>query len=83
MNAYSDRMCEDLLTAIAAFRDGRWCLRALMLTGSGERAFCTGGDLSGGRPRRRGAPAGSPRPPWATAGDARGNGRAVCWRCGD
>jgi enoyl-CoA hydratase/carnithine racemase len=47
MNAYSDRMCEDLLAAIAAFRDDDG-LRALMLTGSGERAFCTGGDLSGG-----------------------------------
>ena len=47
MNAYSDRMCEDLLAAIAAFRDDD-ALRALVLTGAGERAFCTGGDLSGG-----------------------------------
>ena len=47
MNAYSDRMCEDLLAAIGAFRDDD-SLRALVLTGAGERAFCTGGDLSGG-----------------------------------
>jgi len=47
MNAYSDRMCEDLLAAIAAFRDDD-SLRALVLTGAGTRAFCTGGDLSGG-----------------------------------
>jgi 2-(1,2-epoxy-1,2-dihydrophenyl)acetyl-CoA isomerase len=47
MNAYSDRMCEELLAAIAAFRDDD-SLRALVLTGAGERAFCTGGDLSGG-----------------------------------
>jgi enoyl-CoA hydratase/carnithine racemase len=55
MNAYSDRMCEDLLAAIAAFRDDDG-LRALMLTGSGERAFCTGGDLSGGDRDREARP---------------------------
>jgi enoyl-CoA hydratase/carnithine racemase len=47
MNAYTDAMCEDLLAAIARFRDDDG-LRALLLTGAGERAFCTGGDLSGG-----------------------------------
>jgi 2-(1,2-epoxy-1,2-dihydrophenyl)acetyl-CoA isomerase len=47
MNAYTDRMCADLLAAIAAFRDDD-DLRALSLTGAGGRAFCTGGDLSGG-----------------------------------
>ncbi|HLI66882.1 MAG TPA: enoyl-CoA hydratase/isomerase family protein [Caulobacteraceae bacterium] len=47
MNAYSDRMCAELLAAIGAFRDDDG-LRALVLTGAGDRAFCTGGDLSGG-----------------------------------
>jgi enoyl-CoA hydratase/carnithine racemase len=47
MNAYTDRMCEELKDAIARFRDDD-DLRALLITGAGERAFCTGGDLSGG-----------------------------------
>jgi 2-(1,2-epoxy-1,2-dihydrophenyl)acetyl-CoA isomerase len=47
MNAYTDRMCEELNEAIARFRDDDG-LRALVLTGAGGRAFCTGGDLSGG-----------------------------------
>ena len=46
MNAYSHRMTEELQAAIAGFRDDD-CLRALMITGAGERAFCTGGDISG------------------------------------
>ncbi|MHB8529378.1 MAG: enoyl-CoA hydratase/isomerase family protein [Caulobacteraceae bacterium] len=47
MNAYSFRMCGELAAAIGRYRDEDG-LRALILTGSGERAFCTGGDLSGG-----------------------------------
>jgi 2-(1,2-epoxy-1,2-dihydrophenyl)acetyl-CoA isomerase len=46
MNAYTFRMTQELLAAIAAFRDDD-DLRALVITGAGERAFCTGGDISG------------------------------------
>jgi enoyl-CoA hydratase/carnithine racemase len=46
MNAYSWRMTQELQTAIAAYRDDD-DLRALVVTGSGGRAFCTGGDVSG------------------------------------
>lgn len=46
MNAYTFRMTQELLAAIAAFRDDD-DLKALVITGAGERAFCTGGDLSG------------------------------------
>jgi enoyl-CoA hydratase/carnithine racemase len=49
MNAYTWTMCGELQTAIARFRDDDG-LRALILTGAGERAFCTGGDLSGSHP---------------------------------
>ena len=49
MNAYSFAMTQDLLSAIAAFRDND-DHRVLILTGSGTRAFCTGGDLSGSEP---------------------------------
>lgn len=49
MNAYSFRMTQELLAAIAAFRDDDG-LRALVITGAGERAFCTGGDISGADP---------------------------------
>jgi 2-(1,2-epoxy-1,2-dihydrophenyl)acetyl-CoA isomerase len=49
MNAYTWAMCGELQTAIALFRDDN-ALKALILTGAGERAFCTGGDLSGGDP---------------------------------
>jgi enoyl-CoA hydratase/carnithine racemase len=49
MNAYSFGMTQELLAAIAAFRDDDG-LRALIVTGAGERAFCTGGDLSGSEP---------------------------------
>src|SRR6185312_11932782 len=38
---------EELKDAIARFRDDD-DLRALLITGAGGRAFCTGGDLSGG-----------------------------------
>ena len=46
MNAYTFEMTQELLAAIAAYRDDDR-LRALILTGAGTRAFCTGGDLSG------------------------------------
>ena len=49
MNAYNARMTDELLAAIAAFRDDD-DLRALVVTGAGERAFCTGGDISGSQP---------------------------------
>jgi enoyl-CoA hydratase/carnithine racemase len=46
MNAYSWRMTQELQAAIGAYRDDD-DLRALILTGAGTRAFCTGGDVSG------------------------------------
>lgn len=46
MNAYTWRMTQELQHAIAAFRDDDG-MGALMITGAGERAFCTGGDISG------------------------------------
>jgi enoyl-CoA hydratase/carnithine racemase len=46
MNAYSWAMTHELQAAIAAYRDDD-ALRALILTGAGGRAFCTGGDVSG------------------------------------
>lgn len=46
MNAYTWRMTQELQAAIGAFRDDD-ALKALLLTGAGERAFCTGGDISG------------------------------------
>lgn len=49
MNAYSFRMTQELQAAIAAFRDDD-ALRALIVTGAGTRAFCTGGDISGSEP---------------------------------
>jgi enoyl-CoA hydratase/carnithine racemase len=49
MNAYSFRMTQELQTAIAAYRDDD-ALLCLILTGTGERAFCTGGDISGSEP---------------------------------
>ena len=80
MNAYSDRMCEELKAAIAAFRDDD-SLRALLITGAGERAFCTGGDLSGGGRDGRGRPPVAHRP-WATGGRCARACRRWCWRCG-
>jgi 2-(1,2-epoxy-1,2-dihydrophenyl)acetyl-CoA isomerase len=64
MNAYSWRMTQELQAAVGAYRDDNG-LRALVVTGAGERAFCTGGDISGvdaehGR-RVRGAPMGHGR----------------------
>ncbi|MGD2133007.1 MAG: enoyl-CoA hydratase-related protein [Maricaulaceae bacterium] len=52
MNAYTFAMTQELQTAIARFRDDD-ALRALILTGAGERAFCTGGDISGSEPEHR------------------------------
>ena len=49
MNAYTFRMTQELQAAIAGFRDDDG-LRALLVTGAGERAFCTGGDISGSEP---------------------------------
>ena len=46
MNAYSWRMTQELQAAIAAYRDDDE-LKALVITGAGGRAFCTGGDVSG------------------------------------
>ncbi|MDP1631323.1 MAG: enoyl-CoA hydratase/isomerase family protein [Caulobacter sp.] len=49
MNAYSFLMTQELQAAIAGFRDDD-DLKALVLTGAGDRAFCTGGDISGSDP---------------------------------
>src|SRR5258706_11350863 len=50
MNAYTFRMCRELQAAIGAYADDD-DLRALILTGAGERAFCTGGDIGGADPQ--------------------------------
>ena len=64
MNAYSFRMTQELQAAIAGFRDDD-ALKVLLLTGAGERAFCTGGDISGSDPEHsamvRSQPMGSGR----------------------
>lgn len=52
MNAYTFGMTQELLAVLAAYRDDD-AARALILTGAGERAFCTGGDLSGSEPQHR------------------------------
>jgi 2-ketocyclohexanecarboxyl-CoA hydrolase len=46
MNAFSARTCDEL---IHAFREAGYDkkIAAIVLTGAGERAFCTGGDQSG------------------------------------
>ena len=49
MNAYTFTMTQELQVAIAAYRDDD-SLRALVVTGAGGRAFCTGGDISGAEP---------------------------------
>jgi enoyl-CoA hydratase/carnithine racemase len=46
MNAYTFAMTQELQSAVAAYRDDD-DLRALVITGAGTRAFCTGGDISG------------------------------------
>jgi E-phenylitaconyl-CoA hydratase len=52
-------MTQELRAAIGAFRDDDG-LRALILTGAGERAFCTGGDIGGGDPEHSRAVAAAP-----------------------
>ncbi len=52
MNAYSWGMTQELQRAIGAYRDDD-DLRALIVTGAGGRAFCTGGDVSGVEPQHR------------------------------
>ena len=52
MNAYSFEMTQELISAVSAFRDDD-ALRVLVLTGAGERAFCTGGDISGAAPEHQ------------------------------
>ena len=59
MNAYTFAMCGELQAAIAAFRDDD-DLMALILTGAGERAFCTGGDIGGSDQAHRDAVAAAP-----------------------
>lgn len=59
MNAYSFGMTQELQQAIGAFRDDD-TLKVLILTGAGERAFCTGGDISGGEPEHSAAVAAAP-----------------------
>ena len=54
MNAYSFAMTQELQSAIASFRDDD-ALKVLILTGAGERAFCTGGDISGSEPEHSAA----------------------------
>ena len=50
MNAYTGRMCKDIVTALAEYVE-RDDLRCLILTGAG-RGFCAGGDVSGADPDR-------------------------------
>lgn len=45
LNAYSDRMCRELVAALGCYMDED-SLRVLVLTGAG-RGFCSGGDVSG------------------------------------
>jgi 2-(1,2-epoxy-1,2-dihydrophenyl)acetyl-CoA isomerase len=59
MNAYTFAMCGELQAAIAAFRDDD-DLAVLILTGAGERAFCTGGDIGGSDEAHRDAVAAAP-----------------------
>lgn len=46
LNAYTFEMCRELQAALARFAADD-AARVLLLTGAGERAFCTGGDVSG------------------------------------
>ena len=59
MNAYTFAMCGELQVALAAFRDDDELL-VLILTGAGERAFCTGGDIGGSDQAHRDAVAAAP-----------------------
>jgi 2-(1,2-epoxy-1,2-dihydrophenyl)acetyl-CoA isomerase len=74
MNAYNWRMTQELQAAITAYRDDD-DLRALVLKGTGGRAFCTGGDVSGadaehGRKVRA--------QPWGSGREMRDGMQAVC-----
>src|SRR5439155_405011 len=59
MNAYTFALCGELQAAIAAFRDEDE-LTVLILTGAGNRAFCTGGDIGGSDEAHRAAVAAAP-----------------------
>jgi enoyl-CoA hydratase/carnithine racemase len=59
MNAYTFAMCGELQAAIVGFRDDDELL-ALILTGAGNRAFCTGGDIGGSDQAHREAVAAAP-----------------------
>ncbi len=76
MNAYSWAMTQELQAAIGAYRDDD-ALRALVITGAGGRAFCTGGDVSGSDPEQRRRCTTSQ---WATAARCATACRR-CWRC--
>ncbi|MEA2757828.1 MAG: 3-hydroxypropionyl-coenzyme dehydratase [Methylobacteriaceae bacterium] len=59
MNAYTFAMCGELQAAISAFREDDELL-VLILTGAGNRAFCTGGDIGGSDEGHREAVAAAP-----------------------
>ena len=59
MNAYNFKMTQELQAAIAAFRDDD-ALKVLLITGAGDKAFCTGGDISGSEPEHSAAVRNSP-----------------------
>jgi len=44
-NAFNTRMAEELLAVFSEFVSGARSTRCVILTGTGERAFCAGGDL--------------------------------------
>ncbi len=44
-NAFNTRMAEELLAVFSEFVSGVRTTRCVILTGTGERAFCAGGDL--------------------------------------
>ena len=47
MNAFTGKMCQEMIAAVdETDRDDD--VRAVIITGSGDRAFCAGADLSGG-----------------------------------
>ncbi|GGC74474.1 enoyl-CoA hydratase/isomerase family protein [Chelatococcus reniformis] len=52
MNAYTFAMTQELQRAVACYRDDD-DLRALVLAGAGDRAFCTGGDIGDSEPEHR------------------------------
>jgi 2-(1,2-epoxy-1,2-dihydrophenyl)acetyl-CoA isomerase len=59
MNAYTFAMCGELQAAIVGFRDDDELL-ALILTGAGTRAFCSGGDIGGSDQAHRAQVAAAP-----------------------